>query len=424
METQWKSEALQTTNSMPMDAERIAEIRMKYAMLAPAMDERQTRLWAAAEALALGRGGAAAVTKATGIRGKRLWKGKRDLEGLERDVSDGAQGHRVRRPGGGRKSAATVAPALLSELEKLVAPTTRGDPMSPLRWTTKGLRTLAGELTSTGYNVSPKTVSKLLRELGYSLQATRKTVEGKQHADRDAQFKYINRQTRAFQRSGKPVISVDTKKKELIGSFANKGREWQPKKKPERVRVHDFPSDAEGKAIPYGVYDVNRNEGWVSVGVDHDTGAFAVSAIRAWWRSMGSTPYAETDELYIVADAGGSNSYRNRLWKSELQKFSDDTGLQIRVSHMPPGTSKWNKIEHRLFSHISQNWRGRPLVDYETVVNLIANTTTATGLKVKAKLNRRRYPTKTKVPEHIMKELALTPMRFHGEWNYKIAPRP
>jgi hypothetical protein len=263
----------------------------------------------------------------------------------------------------------------------------------------------------------------LLREHGYSLQGTRKTVEGEQHPDRNEQFEHINRQTKQFQAAGQPVISVDTKKKELVGEFANKGREWQPAGEPPKVLVHDFIHDAVGKAIPYGVYDVGRNEGWVSVGVDHDTAAFAVAGVRSWWNSMGKRAYSTAGQLYIVADSGGSNGYRSRLWKAELQRFADDTGLELSVSHMPPGTSKWNKIEHRLFSHISQNWRGRPLIDHETVVSLIANTSTARGLKVKARLDRRRYPLKVKVPTAVMRELAIRPRKFHGEWNYKISPR-
>jgi hypothetical protein len=300
---------------------------------------------------------------------------------------------------------------------------TRGDPESPLRWTSKGTRALAEQLRKGGHQVSARTVAKLLHEHGYSLQGTRKTIEGRQHPDRNAQFEHINRQTQAMHRAGQPVISVDTKKKELVGEFANKGREWQPGGEPPKVRVHDFPGDAVGKAIPYGVYDVGRNEGWISVGVDHDTAAFAVASIRGWWNTMGKRSYGSARQLYIVADAGGSNAYRNRLWKAELQKFADDTGLQLSVSHMPPGTSKWNKIEHRLFSHISQNWRGRPLVDHETVVSLIANTSTATGLKVKARIDRRRYRTKVKVPNAVMRALAIKPRRFHGEWNYMFDPR-
>jgi hypothetical protein len=371
------------------DAEE--QVRVRYSLLHGVLDERQVRLWAAAEATALGHGGGAVVTRATGIRSKRIARGKRDLEALaESGTSEKPREQRVRRPGGGRKAAEDSDPTLWTDLEALVDPVTRGDPESPLRWTTKSTRHLAEELKSGGHNVSATTVGHLLRAHGYSLQGTRKTIEGEQHPDRDAQFEHINRETRRFQAAGQPVISVDTKKKELVGPFANKGREWQPQGEPPKVLVHDFPHDAVGKAIPYGVYDVARDEAWVSVGTDHDTSAFAVASIRSWWRSMGKRAYSEARELYIVADAGGSNGYRTRLWKAELQRFADDSGLQLSVSHMPPGTSKWNKIEHRLFSHISQNWRGRPLVDHESVVSLIAATTTTTGLKVKAKLDRRK----------------------------------
>jgi hypothetical protein len=398
------------------------QVRQRFSLLRSVLDERQVRLWAAAEATALGYGGGAIVTRATGIRSKRIWRGRQDLEALRVAEVDKPREQRVRRPGGGRKPIEEGDPTLWSELEALVEPETRGDPESPLRWTSKSTRKLSDELTARGHAVSARTVARLLREHDYSLQSTRKTVEGKQHPDRDAQFEHINRQTKAFHKAGQPVISVDTKKKELVGSFANAGREWHPQGEPPRVLVHDFPGDAVGKAIPYGVYDVGRDEGWVSVGMDHDTSAFAVTSIRSWWRSMGKVAYPDARELYIVADAGGSNGYRVRLWKTELQRFADDTGLQLSVSHMPPGTSKWNKVEHRLFAHITQNWRGRPLVDHETVVNLIANTTTASGLKVKARLDRRRYPTKVKVPDSEMGTLAIKPRRFHGEWNYRFLP--
>lgn len=409
---------------MVIDAARIAEVRVKYEALAPVLDERQQRLWLAAEAQGLGRGGIAAVTKATGIRGKRIWNGMRDLAELQKRAPDcPVRQQRVRRPGAGRKMLGVVDPTLWQDLEQLIDPDTRGDPQSPLRWTTKSTRQLADALNARGHDVSYRTVGKLLREHGYSLQGTRKTTEGKQHPDRDAQFRHINRQTKTFQRDGNPVVSVDTKKKELVGEFANKGREWQPQGQATKVLVHDFPQDAIGKAIPYGVYDVGRNEGWVSVGVDHDTAALAVASIRSWWRTMGKPAYPKAGKLYVIADAGGSNSYRSRLWKAELQKFADDTGLQLSVSHMPPGTSKWNRIEHRMFSHISQNWRGRPLVDYETVVNLIANTSTPSGLRVKAKLDRRRYRTQVKVPNAVMRSLVVKPRKFHGEWNYQVMPR-
>jgi hypothetical protein len=409
---------------MPIDAARIEEIRLRYEALAPVLDERRLRLWAASEARSLGRGGIAAVTCATGIRGKRISIGIRELGKLGRKPPpQPPQAQRIRRPGAGRKALGTVDPTLWPDLERLVDPMTRGDPESPLRWSAKSTERLAEELRAQGHKVSARTVAKLLREHDYSLQGTRKTIEGQQHPDRNAQFEHINRQTKAFHAAGQPVISVDTKKKELVGDFANKGREWQPAGEPPEVRVHDFIDKELGKAIPYGVYDVGRNEGWVSVGVDHDTAAFAVATIRSWWNTMGKRAYPEAEELYIVADGGGSNGSRNRLWKTELQKFTDDTGLRLSVSHLPPGTSKWNKIEHRLFSHISQNWRGRPLVDHETIVSLIASTTTATGLKVKARLDRRQYRTKVKVPNAVMRSLAIRPRRFHGEWNYKISPR-
>ncbi len=396
---------------------------MKHDALAPVLDERTMRLWAASEAKALGHGGIATVTAATGIRRKRIGIGIRELAQLEKEpTSLPARQQRIRRHGAGRKALAEVDGTLWADLEGLLDPVTRGDPESPLRWTAKSTQALAVELRARGHKVSARTVAKLLHDHKYSLQSTRKTIEGRQHPDRNAQFEHISRQTRAFHATGQPVISVDTKKKELVGEFANKGHEWQPAGEPAKVLVHDFPSDAVGKAIPYGVYDVGRNEGWVNVGVDHDTAAFAVASIRSWWSTMGKRAYEGARDLYVVADAGGSNAYRNRLWKAELQKFADDTGLQLSVSHMPPGTSKWNKIEHRLFSHISQNWRGRPLVDHQTVVSLIANTTTASGLKVKARLDRRRYRTKVKVPNATMRALAITPRRFHGEWNYKISP--
>jgi hypothetical protein len=409
---------------MTSAAEQEEQIRQRFGLLSPVLDERQIRLWAASEAAALGYGGGAMVTRATGIRSKRLSRGRRDLEELRRaPVVEKPRAQRVRRPGAGRKPIEESDPTLWADLEALVEPLTRGDPESPLRWTTKSTRKLAEELGTHGHTVSARTVAGLLREHDYSLQGTRKTVEGEQHPDRDAQFRYINRQTKALHAAGQPVISVDTKKKELVGDFANKGQEWQRKGEPPKVLAHDFPDDAVGKAIPYGVYDIGRNEGWVSVGVDHDTAALAVATIRSWWRVMGKPAYPDAHELYVVADAGGSNGYRIRLWKAELQKLADDTGLQLSVSHMPPGTSKWNKIEHRMFSHISQNWRGRPLVDHQTVVNLIAHTRTASGLTVKAKLDQRRYPTKVKVPNATMATISIKPRRFHGEWNYKIAPR-
>jgi hypothetical protein len=397
----------------------IPEVRTRYELLHEVFDERTLRLWVAAEAQALGHGGVQAVFEATGVARSTIYLGGKELEagGLT------ALGDRVRRPGGGRKPLTERDPGLLPALDALVEPTTRGDPESPLRWTCKSTRNLAEELTAQGHPVGATVVGELLAEMGYSLQVTQKTTEGRsKHPDRDDQFKLINAQVASFQRAGEPVISVDTKKKELIGDFANKGREYQPKGEPEKVRVHDFIDKDLGKAIPYGVYDVTQNAGWVSVGIDHDTAQFAVASIRQWWRTMGSLTYPEASKLLITADGGGSNASRSRLWKVELQGLSNELGLPITVSHLPPGTSKWNKIEHRLFSHISQNWRGRPLVSHEVVVNLIANTTTATGLKVRAKLDRRAYPLKVKVSDDELESVRLKRHAFHGEWNYTIKP--
>ena len=402
----------------------VEQIRDRFWLLAPIMDERTMRLWAAAEAISLGPGGVAIVTEATGIRKKRIRAGRLELEAIaEQAPAEKPRAQRVRRSGGGRKAATVKDPALLADLESLVEPVTRGDPESPLRWTAKSTRALATELRRKGHRVSARTVARLLKQLRYSLQANRKAVEGAQHPDRNAQFEHINRQAEAFQAVGNPVISVDAKKKELVGPFKNGGREWLPQGEPEAVRVHDFIDETLGKAIPYGIYDVGRNEGWVNVGVDHDTGEFAVASIERWWRTMGNKAYPDADELLITADGGGSNGSRNRLWKLSLQQFSDRSGLRLTVCHLPPGTSKWNKIEHRLFSQISQNWRGRPLVSHEVIVNLIASTRTATGLKVRAKLDKRRYPSGLKVTDKQMKTLALDKDPFHGEWNYVINPR-
>jgi hypothetical protein len=406
-------------------SEVVELIREKYEALRRVMDERVTRLWAAAEARAVGRGGVAAVTAATGIRGKRIWMGSRELDELEAEPpSEKPRKQRVRRAGAGRKPLVAMDPELVADLESLIDPDTRGDPESPLRWTSKSKTKLAAELASLGHRVSATTVGRLLHDLGYSLQAAKKNLEGTQHPDRDEQFAYINKQAKRFQKAAQPVISVDTKKKELVGPFKNTGREWQPAHEPEEVRVHDFIDPDLGKAIPYGVYDIAQNDAWVSVGTDHDTAEFAVQSIRSWWRSMGSKAYPDAKELLITADAGGSNGYRNQLWKKSLQDFADETRLAIAVSHFPPGTSKWNKIEHRLFSHISQNWRGRPLVSHEAVVALIANTTTTKGLRVKARLDRKRYPLGKKVPRKVMRSLTVSRARFHGDWNYRITPRP
>jgi transposase len=399
-------------------------IRLRYKLLEPVMDERVTRLWAAAEAQSHGRGGAAAVTEATGIPGKRIWMGAKELDELEGTPS--AQPpleQRVRRRGGGRKALEEKDPQLVEDLKALVEPASRGDPMSPLRWTTKSTRKLADELTKKGHTVSHDKVARLLAALDFSLQSTRKTKEGGSHPDRNAQFEHINEQAKALQARGQPVISVDTKKKELVGEFKNGGREWQPKGEPEKVQVYDFPDPEKGKAIPYGVYDLTRNEGWVNVGTDHDTSEFAVESIRRWWHKMGRVAYPEATELFMTADGGGSNGHRVRLWKATIQALADETGLRITVSHYPPGTSKWNKIEHRLFSQITENWRGRPLISHEVIVSLIGSTTTETGLRVTAGLDTNKYPLKKKVPKKEFEELLITKDEFHGEWNYTISPR-
>jgi len=385
------------------------------------MDERVMRLWAAGEAKALGRGGIAAVTKATGILGKRIRYGMRDLTSMRRSPpKDPPREQRVRRPGAGRKPLTETDLTLVPDLESLVEPTTRGDPESPLRWTCKSVRKLAEELCSMGHQVGAQKVSELLHELRYSLQGTRKTREGSSHPDRNAQFEHINAQARSFQRAGEPVISVDTKKKELVGDFANRGKEWRPGGDPEKVRVHDFIDKQLGKAIPYGVYDVGRNEGWVNVGIDHDTAEFAVESIRRWWRRMGRRAYPDASRLFVTADGGGSNGYRTRLWKLELQRFADESGLKVIVSHYPPGTSKWNKIEHRMFCHITQNWRGRPLESVETIVSLIGSTTTKTGLRIKAALDSNTYEKAIKVLDAEIAGLHIKPHLFHGDWNYAL----
>jgi transposase len=389
----------------------------RYEALFPHLDERQRRLVAAADAEHLGRGGVSAVARASGLSRPTLHKGLQELR--EQPLPAG----RVRRAGGGRKRAEQVEPSLLKRLERLVDPAIRGDPMSPLRWTSKSTRHLAGVLSEDGYAVSHETVGQLLRVLGYSLQGTAKTLEGAQHPDRDSQFEYINRLTKRFLRRGWPVISVDTKKKELVGSYQRAGREWQPQGRPEQVLVHDFIDPKVGKAIPYGVYDVGQDLGWVNVGVDHDTASFATQSIRRWWRSMGSPLYPCVQCLLICADGGGSNGYRSRLWKVELQQLATETALEITACHLPPGTSKWNKIEHRLFSHITMNWRGRPLVSHDVVVNLIGATKTTSGLRVKARLDKRKYPTGVEVSDEVMKALNLRPHPFHGEWNYTLAPQ-
>jgi hypothetical protein len=388
----------------------------KYHDLLRHLDERQRRLVTAADARQLGRGGISLVSRTSGLSRPTIYQGLRELE--EESLPPG----RVRRPGGGRKPVEAVQPGVLDKLEQLIDPATRGDPMSALRWTSKSTRHLANELTQAGYPVSHSTVAELLRVLDYSLQGTAKTVEGAQHPDRDAQFHYINDTTKRYLRQAWPVISVDTKKKELVGHFQQGGQEWQPKGKPEKVLVHDFPSDALGKAFPYGVYDIGQDLGWVNVGTDHDTSIFAVESIRRWWRHMGSPLYLGTKQMLICADAGGSNGYRPRLWKIELQRLATETGLSITTCHFPPGTSKWNKIEHRLFSHITLNWRGRPLVSHAVVVNLIGATKTKSGLRVKARLDKGKYPTGLSVSANALEAVKLSRHDFHGDWNYTIAP--
>jgi hypothetical protein len=402
----------------------VEQLRWKFRALAPVMDERMTRLWAAAEARALGRGGIARVTEATGILDKRIRAGLRDLEELEANPPTAKpQEQRIRRPGAGRPAVEERDEQVVARLDALIDPITRGDPQSPLRWTIKSTRRLAEELSQQGHPIGASSVRRLLVSLGYSLQGNRKTREGTEHPDRNDQFEYINRQVRDFQSREQPVISVDTKKKELLGDFKNGGREWLPAGEPERVRVHDFIDRDLGKAIPYGVYDVFRNEGWVSVGIDHDTAEFAVASIRRWWQRMGVEAYAEARELLITADAGGSNGPKVRLWKVELQKLADETGLRIHVCHYPPGTSKWNKIEHRMFCHITQNWRGRPLESLETVVNLIGSTSTAAGLRIKAAADKRRYPEGRKVSDDVVAAVRVVGARKRPEWNYAINPR-
>jgi transposase len=399
------------------DTDAEATLVEKYSVVSTLLDERGRRLWAAVESRALGYGGDALVSSATGLARATIRKGRQELEAGLEDTG------RVRAPGAGRPSLDHSQPGLQQALEALVDPLTRGDPMSALRWTCKSKATLAGELVKQGWTISTSSVGRMLHEMGYSLQALQKRTEGSSHPDRNAQFEHINAKAEDFLHRGQPVISVDTKKKELVGDFKNAGREWQQKGKPEGVLVHDFPQDAVGKAIPYGVYDMGRDEAYVSVGNDHDTPAFAVASIRRWWTSMGIPAYPGATELLITADAGGSNGYRSRVWKAKLQHVADDFGLCIRVMHFPPGTSKWNKIEHRLFCHITNNWRGRALRTFETVVRLIGSTRTDKGLRVRAKLDKRKYAKGVTVSKPEMAALALHPDDFHGDWNYEIRPR-
>jgi DDE family transposase len=398
----------------------LATLQAKHAALAPVFTERSRRLWAATEARALGHGGIALVERATGIARSTIQRGLREL-----DAGTQLSPERTRKAGGGRKRTTAVDTTLLRDLDALVEPTAPGDPDSPLRWSSKSVRTLAIALQGLGHHVSHTVIAELLHELGYSLRGNTKTREGRQHPDRDAQFRYIAETVKRAQQRKQPTISVDTKKKELIGDFKNGGRAWRPKGEPERVRVHDFliRAPGHGKAIPYGVYDLHRDEGWVSVGIDHDTASFAVNAIRRWWQRMGRPAYPHARSLVITADAGGSNGARLRLWKWELQRFADRTGLTITVSHFPPGTSKWNRIEHRLFSHIAMNWRGTPLVSLAAIVSLIGSTHSRSGLRVRSELDRSRYPDGLTVTDTQMATVRLTRHAFHGEWNYTIIPR-
>ena len=397
-----------------------AAIAFRHSALDPVLDERGRRRFAAAEARMAGRGGVSAVSRITGLARSTI---RRGLDELERAAGDAMSG-RVRRPGGGRKKATEVDPTLLRDLKDLVEPTTRGDPEAPLLWTSRSLRNLADALRTMGHAIGHNVVGDLLRQLNYSLQSNRKTKEGTQNPDRDAQFGYINSQVKAALAADQPAISVDTKKKELVGDFKNAGRELRPKGQPEPVRVHDFKIPELGRAAPYGVYDIAGNTGWVSVGIDHDTASFAVNAIRRWWLEMGRARYPDAKALLITADCGGSNGVRVRLWKRELQNLADELGLTVTVCHLPPGTSKWNKIEHRLFSFITQNWRGKPLVSYQTIVQLIASTTTRTGLNVKCGIDPNLYPAGIKVSDAEMAAINIAPHEFHGEWNYSISPRP
>jgi len=396
----------------------LAGVRLRFTALQAVLDEKSRRLLAAAESKALGRGGISAVSRTTGVSRQVIRQGVREL-----DQAPTHPAGRIRRPGGGRKSVQEKDPALVADLEKLVEPTTRGDPESWLRWTSKSVRKLAEELERMGHEVSYPVVAELLHEMGYSLRANRKTKEGDSHPDRNAQFEHINALVQEHIDKQQPVISVDTKKKELVGDFKNSGQDWRPRGQPEKVRVHDFVIPELGRAAPYGIYDLAQNTGWVSVGIDHDTASFAVETIRRWWHAMGQEKYPRAKRLMITADGGGSNGSRLRLWKLELQTLADETGLIIAVSHFPPGTSKWNKIEHRLFSFISKNWRGQPLTSLQVIVNLIAGTTTRKGLKVHAEIDDHSYPAGIKVPDAEMDTIHLRRHEFHGEWNYEILPR-
>jgi biotin operon repressor len=406
-----------------MGAGVIPTLRLKYETLEPFLNERARRLWSATEAMGLGHGGIAALAEATGMSRTTISQAIQEVQQQRQAPGSVLPVQRSRRPGAGRKPLIKQDPALLTTLELLVAPTTRGDPMSPLRWTCKSTRKLAEQLRQYGYQVSERTVAHLLHQLNYSLQANRKTREGDSHPDRNAQFEYINTQVVQFQKRGQPVVSVDTKKKELIGNFKNSGAEWQPEGSPELVNVYDFKDEELGKGIPYGIYDQTTNRGWVSVGIDHDTAYFATETLRRWWWRIGSKDYPQAKELLVVADGGGSNSSRGRLWKVAVQGLADQIGLTISVCHFPPGTSKWNKIEHRMFCHITENWRGVPLRSLEIMVNLIGHTKTRTGLRIEAELDTNHYEVGLKVSDVELAAVQITKADFHGEWNYKISPR-
>lgn len=398
--------------------DELGAIKYRYDKLKPYLNEKVKRLVLAAEAKAIGWGGIEKVSRATGASNDTISKGIKELDDEPEVIESG----KIRKPGGGRKKIIEIDPTLLSDLDTLIEPTTRGDPESPLRWTCKSTRKLARELKNMGHTISHMRVADILHDQGYSLQSNKKVIEGDTHPDRNAQFILINYKTKLFMKYDQPVISVDTKKKELVGNFKNGGREYHLKGNPEKVLVHDFIIPEKGKANPYGVYDISRNEGWVSVGTDHDTSAFAVESIRRWWNIMGCIAYPDAKKLLITADSGGSNGYRVRLWKIELQKLADESGLEISVCHFPPGTSKWNKIEHRLFSFITQNWRGKPLISHEAIVNLIASTTTQKGLHLKCGLDKETYPKGIKITDEELKKINMTIEKFHGEWNYTIKP--
>lgn len=395
-------------------------ISQRYALISPFLDERQRRLYLAAEAKVIGRGGISEVSRATGVSRNAISTGYDDYEqSKEHPLPVG----RIRKAGGGRKRTVAVDTTLKSDLDSLIDPVTRGDPESPLRWSCKSVRNLSDELNRMGHKTSHRMVAELLHEMGYSLQSNRKTLEGESHPDRNAQFEFIDQNVKEFQFLGQPVISVDTKKKELVGNFKNGGKELRPEGDPEKVLVHDFKIPELGRVAPYGIYDITNNIGWVNVGIDHDTSAFAVESIRRWWYSMGKELYPSASQLMVTADGGGSNGYRVRLWKIELQKLANETGLSIQVSHFPPGTSKWNKIEHRLFAFISQNWRGKPLISHEVIINLIAATKNRTGLKVLCQLDDNLYPKGIKISEKELESINIKRNSFHGEWNYTISPK-